>query len=254
VEKEVNSHSELGWILHEWGVSLRDKGDTDEAEKLLVASIKIAEDTKNWFGLAVGNNSLGTLYRKRGDFQKAIAAYKLALQHVLEHGERFRLAQVYNNLGMSLGDAGEWKKSEEYLAQSLDIKREAGDTRGQATSLSNLVRTYWNLGRQDDALEASEKAAVLFLQVNDPYGAGAVKRDVARLQRSRMDRSSGTYQEAIELFERAGQHAEVNATRAELAGLHRKVGLPWWVWVPIALSGIVLLLFFAIILFGTILN
>jgi tetratricopeptide (TPR) repeat protein len=218
---DETSRKSRSWILHEWGVTLRDKGDTDGAEALLLERVAIAEAGGNWMGVAAGSNSLGSLYRKRGDHQAAIKVYEVALNHLLEHEETFRSAQVYNNLGRSLGDVGDWESSERHLQQSLKIKREACDTHGQAISLSNLIRTYWNLGKRKEAAEAAQTAVELFLQINEIPRAAMVKRDAARLaHRDHRKTAEHAYRQAIELFRRAGLEEEAKAVEGELSGLH----------------------------------
>lgn len=215
------SRKDLSWILHEWGVTLRDKGDTDEAERLLLERVAIAEADANWMGVAAGSNSLGSLYRKRGDHGAAIKAYEVALHHLLKQHETFRCAQVYNNLGRSLADIGDWKRSEQHLHQSLEIKEKAGDTHGQAVSLSNLMRTYWNLGKRKEAAQAAQNAVDLFLQINEIPRAATVTRDAARLaHRDHRVTAEHAYQKAIELFRRAGMEVDAQAVELEVSRMN----------------------------------
>jgi tetratricopeptide (TPR) repeat protein len=217
--KDETCRKERGWILHEWGLALRDMGDTSKAEELLMKRVEMARSEANWIGLAAGTNALGSLYRKLNDHHKAIAAFEEALRHLLENGETFRSAQVYNNLGLSLANIGEWKESQKYLDRSLAIKEAAGDTRGQAISLSNLMCVYWNLGQRREAGEAGKKATDLFLEINEVARAALVSRDAARLaRREQRVTAEHAYNKAIELFTRAGMEADASAARHELAG------------------------------------
>jgi len=165
------------------------------------------------------------------------------LKYLEQIGDKFRSAQVYNNLGNAHFNAREWDKSEQLFRQSLKVKRQAGDNAGQALTLANLVRVYRAQQRIPEAVNALEQAGTLFAEVRDDYNAARVKRDLARLHRSlkNADLANRAFDEAIALFERCHEFQEAQATREEARG--KKRGLPWWVIVAI----VVVVAFFALL-------
>jgi len=148
---------------------------------------------------------------------------------------------------MTYADMGEWEKSKQYFEQSLEIKRQAGDTLGQAMTLNNLARVYRNLNINQQAIEVSHQAINLFGQMKDRYNVALVKRNLGKLYRSlkKSDLSKKLFIEAIELFKRCDELTEAETTQKELEYLtSKKSGLPWWGWGAVILAGLFLLLMF----------
>jgi len=217
------------------GSTYRDSGRLTEAENFLQKSIVLAQNAQDLSCLADGHNASGTLYLRTNDTHRAIEAFQTSLKYLEQIGDRFRCAQVYNNLGNAQFNRQEWDKSEQLFRQSLEIKRQAGDNAGQAVTLTNLVRVYRAQHRIPDAIEALQQAATLFAEVRDDYSAARVKRDLARIYRSmnNVELASSSFDEAAALFERCHETQEAQAAREEARP--KKRGLPWWVIVAIVL-------------------
>ena len=153
---------------------------------------------------------------------------------------------------MTFADIREWEKSKEVLQNSLEIKRKAGDTRGQAMALSNLVRVYRNLDKPDEAVKVSLQAVGLFEQMKDKYHVALVKRNLGKLYRSmnNYDLAKQYLKEAIELFEQSKETREVQATQIDFSSVTKqqkkaeKRGVPWWIWLILIVIIVLLVLLF----------
>jgi tetratricopeptide (TPR) repeat protein len=149
-------------------------------------------------------------------------------------------AQVYNNLGMVYAEQRDWTKAEESYEKSLEIKRQVGDSLGQARTLVNLVQVYRGRTQLGAAIEASTRAIQLFAAVRHTIGLARAKRTLGRLyvEHGAPLEARGALQEATELFARAGAESEARETQREFASIGRDVGLPWWAWLMIAFWGL----------------
>jgi tetratricopeptide (TPR) repeat protein len=219
-------------IVHDLGAAHRDNGDLEQAEKLLTESLRLAAEEADYSGLAVGCNSLGTLYRRQRETSKAIDAFQKSLTYLKNCGDTYRPAQVYNNLGITYRELGDWKKSWEFYDQSLKITRQVGDKMGQAKTQNNLITVYRNLDQNDQAVAAANAAIQLFEELHDTFNAALTKRNLGKLYRTMKNREAAVrvLTEAIEAFDKAGEVKEANNARRDLAAVTQKPRSPgFWI-------------------------
>jgi tetratricopeptide (TPR) repeat protein len=234
-------------IILDLGAARRDNGDLPEAERLLKEGIDLAKKARSFFSIAVGSNSLGMLYRRLNDIPRAIKNYKQSLENLDKAGEIFRRGQVLCELGAASAELREWDVSEKYLLESLQIEQQAGDKHNQAITQNNLARVYQASHRPKEALESARAAMRLFQETRDYYRGAMATRNFAKLCRVAKDRSAceQAFRDAIEQFRRCNEIDAVRETERELASLTRKIGLPWWAWLLVALV-ILLVVYFAL--------
>ena len=171
-------------VLNNLGTTYLHGGDLGKAEKQLRVGLRLAEKAASDSGTATAFNSLGNLYKARGDLDMAVDAYDSSLKFLAKANERFRPAQVFNNIGEIYAEMLVWERSEFFFRKSLQIKQEAGDTRGQARSYSGLIRVLRNLGREAEAVECANRAIQLFEAMEDWYYLGVTRRRLARLHKA----------------------------------------------------------------------
>ncbi|MCZ8058454.1 MAG: tetratricopeptide repeat protein [Microcystis sp. LE19-12.2C] len=106
--------------------------------------------------------SLGNAYDSLGEYQKAIEFHQQSLAIKREIGDRRGEAASYNNLGAVYYSLGEYQKAIEFYQQSLAITREIGDRGSEAKAWFNLGLTYYKLKRISEAKEAYLQSRELF--------------------------------------------------------------------------------------------
>ena len=236
-------------ILADLGAAHRDSGDLDEAEKLLERSINLASKQNDDSSIAVGYNSLGTLYRRKQEPWKAIKAYEQSLSHLDELHDKLRRAQVHNNLGVAYRELGKWKESKTFFEKSRDIACQIGDTAGHAKTLNNLMVVYRNLGDNSQAIESAQKAIKLFEEMHDTFSVATTRRNLGRLYRRMKwrDEAALEFGEAIRAFEHCKAIDEVVETRIDLERLGEKTGgLAFWI-IVVLIAAFLVFLFFLVL-------
>ncbi len=101
---------------------------------------------------------------RRGYYQTR-ADYYLELVTVYQQQEEqtnWKYTASLTSLGIVYDSLGEYQKAIEFYQQSLAIKREIGDRRGEAKSWFNLGFTYYKLDRISEAKEAYLQARELY--------------------------------------------------------------------------------------------
>jgi tetratricopeptide (TPR) repeat protein len=145
------------------------------------------------------------IFERRGSWADCIATHRIALDSARQAGNRQGEAWVLNTLGEALGYARE-RESIDYLGQSLAIRREIGDARGEAQSANNLADAYWRLGRAGEAIELFQTARDLNRDVGNRYGEGValVNLGAALLDVDRTEEAVGQLEQASKTFSDIG--------------------------------------------------
>ncbi len=216
-------------ILNDLGAAHRDKGNLEAAERIIKQSIDMAQRQGSPSGMAVGYNSLGTLFRKKRETWDAIDAFKKSLEYLKLTNDSLRPAQVYNNLGLVYRELGDWKQSKHFFEQSTEISRQIGDSAGLAKTLNNLIIVYSNLKNTEQAIDAASQAIRLFEEVHDTFNAALTKRNLGKLYRKlrRPEEAIRAFSEAITKFARCNAFGEAAETEQDLIRLQRSGLGPW---------------------------
>jgi DNA-binding SARP family transcriptional activator len=106
---------------------------------------------------------------RRGNWADLVTMNRIALASARQAGNRQGEAWVLNTLGLALGVIRD-SESIGCLEQSLAIRREIGDRRGETQTANNLADAYEALGRGKDAVDLLRRALELNRKVGDRYG------------------------------------------------------------------------------------
>jgi tetratricopeptide (TPR) repeat protein len=111
------------------------------------------------------------LFNSRGNWTDLIATHRIALESARQAGNRPGEAWILNTLGEALGITGD-TEAIRFLEQSLEIRREIGDSRGEAQAANNLADAYERLGRTEEAVDLLCRALELNREVGYRFGEG----------------------------------------------------------------------------------
>jgi two-component sensor histidine kinase len=121
------------------------------------------EDVGEGGATSLALRSMGDIYHKRGDLDKAITYYRQALEDGRKVKNLFRMAYAQHSMGKTFAEAGRFDSARYYINASLNTSREMGYedvTRDNYYVLSRLEEESGNL---DKALDYFKIAA----SVND---------------------------------------------------------------------------------------
>ncbi len=105
-----------------------------------------------------------------GNNATLLELYKLLLPSDRWPPEDMQAALIYNNLGLALRDLGQIRQAREYFEQALQLRRRAGDRKGEAAAINHLGRIYADLGEKEQAKEYLEQALGIRREVKDRQG------------------------------------------------------------------------------------
>jgi tetratricopeptide (TPR) repeat protein len=115
-------------------------------------------------------NNLGSVVRHQGDYTQARAYQEQSLQIRREIGDRRGEAMVLGNLGILCRRQGSYALARRYLEQTLPILRELGDQWSESRTLMNLGMILLDLGDYAGARVQLEKSRRMYGDIGDLTG------------------------------------------------------------------------------------
>ncbi len=132
---------------------------------------------------ADAHNNLGQRYQERGDYMKAIDAYKQAI------AMRPNFYSAYNNLAVCYGKIKMYTEAEEALRKCISIKPD------DFYAMNNLAVMYIQTGR----VEAGGRMAEQAVRIEPGYANGHVTLGSAYAMTKRFDEAEREFREALRL-------------------------------------------------------
>lgn len=164
----------------------------DEGIKIALEGQKLAEEL-NWkFGIAKSYNTLGTTYKAKSEYPKALEQFQKALPIFEELGKKKEIATVLMNFGTVYRPLKEYDKALDYYKKALPIAAEAGAKKLKGLLLGNMGVVYMAQDKVDEQIKVNQEALKIFKEIGD-------KQNVAWILGNTGDAYSikGNYQQAM---------------------------------------------------------
>ncbi len=177
-------------------------GEIRHAEDQYNEALSLLDRCRNPKQKAITLTKVGDLLSNAKKFDEALAKYREAL--VLRKGRRGR-AVTLNSIGLAEARAGRASRAYEAFRSSLEIFRELGEPKKQATVLGNLARLHRGDKNFSQAREYLEESLTLALDAGHREAEALALLGLARLERRENDfEEARRYaEEAIDVVEQA---------------------------------------------------
>lgn len=223
-------------LLFKYADFLDDYGMYYDAEAVWLRQIPLAEELygKEHEKTATSYNNIGGVYKKQGNYPKALEYLKkaLAIDEKVLGKEHENTAATYNNIGTVYDEQGDYPKALEYHGKALAIDEKVlgKDHPGTATDYNNIGTVYDDQGDYPKALEYYGKALAIVEKVlgkDHPLTAGSYNNIGS------MYYQQGKYPEALKYLEKAlkilkaklgEDHPDTIATQEWIDATHAAMG------------------------------
>ncbi|WP_022855675.1 tetratricopeptide repeat protein [Thermodesulfobacterium thermophilum] len=138
-ERESRTKEELAVVYNWMGMAYDKKGLLDEALLYYSKDLHLSKELGDKRGEAASLNNIAGIYRRKGEYQKALEYYNESLRLKTDEKEK---AVTYNNIATLYSDLGDYKKAVEHYKKSLEIDERYGNYHGYAATLLNLGNIY----------------------------------------------------------------------------------------------------------------
>lgn len=133
-------------------------GHSQQAIKYYRQRLKIARQSGDPHGEAVGLGNLGAAYRTLRHFERAIVLQQKTLEIVQSLHDDERTANALDNLGDNYKGLEQYQRAIEYYQQALKIRQRIHDKEGEVNSLGGLGTAYLRLNHYPQALQCHQQA------------------------------------------------------------------------------------------------
>ena len=233
-ERASQRNSEIGsrdWYLAQTntGERLLKAGQTQQAEAIFQQILAVLGETPSYqrcFTL----NSLGQCLKTQGRSPEAATLYRQAIavaqQLESDNGVKRQISNSQTDLGNVLTDMGDYGAARTAYEQSLGIKAEIGDERGNALVLGELGTLAYLEGNLAESVQRYQVALRRFQQLGEPKTEAVYWHQLGMVyqQAEQWAEADQSYREAAQIDESQGNLAGAAQTWVGLASLNETTG------------------------------
>ncbi|MBK8230806.1 MAG: sigma 54-interacting transcriptional regulator [Candidatus Eisenbacteria bacterium] len=200
--------------LETLGTIYREKGEPDQALRYFQEALELRRAERNPDGVAQDLNHLGNLHVRLGRYLDAIDYFEGALSYWRQNQDRRSTAGCANNLAAVFIHLGRLRDARALLEESRLVLAELGESGHVATVHTNLGLLASLEGRMDEAEEQFRECLRISRQIDDAAGQANALNNLSMLALQR-----GRPEEAITF-------GEESLRLRELVGLERGMAKP----------------------------
>jgi tetratricopeptide (TPR) repeat protein/predicted Ser/Thr protein kinase len=165
---------------------------------------------------ALGKHGLGETARNKGDYDAALGYFEQSIVIRKEIGDKRGEGSSLSNIGIVYRVRGDVEKALDCYKRALEIYRNIGDKLGERVVLNNIGNIYGRRGDYEEALSYYEKSLAIGEQIGDKRGEGFALNNLGNVQ-TRLS----NYKESLAFYERSlGIRRQVGDKRGEGAALN----------------------------------
>lgn len=190
--------SEKVQILNELAYELRSK-NKEEALDFAKRALDIALDIRDIDGILTAYSNLGLVKTYSGDYDEALVNLFKGLQLSDSFDNDYFKARILNNIGNTYWKAGKRENAYQYYKQSLDIRKNIGDSLGMAKAYGNLGNIANSVLRDlDSAQFYYQNALDLFIPLQD-----STNISITFINLGNIEKANGNKQKALEFYHKS---------------------------------------------------
>jgi len=148
----------------------RRSGKTSDAVIFLQQGINLYRELRNYSGLAVALNNLGSVFQELCEYNSALLSLREALEVLRGVGNPRAEAATYGNLANVFETRGEYQQATEFYQRAIEVSETLGDVHAVAVHLGNLGSLMTAKGDFEGAERSYQKALEGFHQAKDLRG------------------------------------------------------------------------------------
>lgn len=208
-----------GTLAHCRGAVLHHQGRLDESLEQLFAALELFG--LEHFGTGRTLDTLGMVYKARGDFLTARELFLRALKLKTSFDDDAGMAVSHGQLGRLFLDWGDLDRAEEHFRADLDIAQRICDLGGEAQMYNHLGQLLLARGQLDKAADYLDESIRLNKQqARRPVAEGYARKDraLAHLKLGELEEAQREAEAAQALFESVS-FAEGQAHTARVHGM-----------------------------------
>ena len=165
----------------------------------------------------------GEIYRKIGNFEKALENGLKAKEIAEVLGRQKSVANAYNNIGIISKLQGDLENAKKYYRMALDMNRKLERKFNIGSNYNNIGLIYRSTKQYDSALTCFEEALDY---IKSPYGTATIYSNLGAVYHDlkAFDAAKSYHQKALLIQEKQGYKEQASLSRINLAGVNKALG------------------------------
>lgn len=201
IAKQFNNPAYIAEAYNALGGAFLFKGDFNKAIDNFQLALLNFSNINDLNRAADMMNNLGVVHRKMGKYEKAIRYYIEALKIKEKSEDKTEFISLLNNIGGIYYYQKNYKKAEEYYSRVLDLSLQTADNEGISASYNNLSLLAFEQKKYEKSLELNKKALELRKLNNDQHGIAVSLNNMGRIYQALKDYNQAIYY-FLQAFER----------------------------------------------------
>jgi tetratricopeptide (TPR) repeat protein len=209
------------------GAAAFELGLLDEAAEQFQLSLALASAARDYRTVGHATNNLGMIANIRGEFDKALSLYQLAVPSFQRVGYLTGLGETHHNMALSYREKGALDLADKQERRAIDFAREAGNPRLLAITQVGRAELSLRRGEPVVAEAGARLGAQQYAAIPDAIGEADALRvaGAARLVLGDVLQAALALDRAVALAEEHGSaliEAESRGTRARVFATQRE--------------------------------
>ncbi len=149
------------------GSLYKDKSDFKKALEYFQIALKIHQTLNNKINISISYNNIGTCYQAQGDLTTALKYFKKSLNIDKKIANKEVLSLTYSNIGMIYLKQKNNKEAMDYFQKGLKIAEEINYYQAINAIKVNIGSIYYNQDNYEKALEYFQNSLILSTKLGD---------------------------------------------------------------------------------------
>lgn len=169
-------------------------------------------------------NNVGTIYFRKGDYQKALNYYFLGLNLLDSIGEKKAKGVTLGNIGNVYAARGEYPNALKYYFEGLKISEEVGDKEEVGSKVGNIGNIYKDLAEYSKALNYYSKGFIIAEQLGNKRGMATILNNLGLLyiEQGRDSVALGYYLKSLKIAEETNDKAQTGVIYTNIGNIHHR--------------------------------
>ncbi len=169
--------------------------------------------------MAFAVNNEGNVYIELGDYNTALDRYHESLKIRQENNDTYGIAASYNNIGYIYKDIGDYEKALNNFLFALKEFEKIKAEQAIASTYNYIAAVYWRKKDYAAAIDAGEKAFAIQQKFKDKNGMGISLQGIANVYGEQKK-----YDKAIEYYQKALELYQVMSDFRQIALVQANLG------------------------------
>jgi two-component system, NarL family, sensor kinase len=211
-EKDI---AKMGQAKNNQGNVWIELGRYDSTILLYKEALKIRQEARDSFGIAMSFNNLGYIYKEVGDYDKAMENMLIARQYFEKLGNKEAVGNTLNNIGQVYLKKKDHDQAITYFRNGVALYESIKDERNMAISYHSLGNAMSAKGIYDSARHYWSIAESMYVQQKDERNLALINSDLA--ESFGREKKWG---EAVPYFEKSIQINKAIVNKRSLASIY----------------------------------